>query len=233
VPLAHSIRAALAQNSRISQQSDKTFPLRLLSTEQTEIVLEDEASIRVRYQEQADLRRRLADIGVLDQSPELPLPDRELEKWQQRVMSIYLSDTAVKLNNFEDLLRKVSFLREVVNSRFLYKTMQVEGERGLYFQTDHGLELPPGQLSSGEQHELVLLYRLLFDVPIGAIVLLDEPEISLHIAWQHKVLDDLRAISEISDQQYIVATHSPAVVGEWTERMVLLSSSDERQASNV
>jgi len=49
-------------------------------------------------------------------------------------------------------------------------------------------------LSSGEQHELVLLYDLLFKTKKDTLLLVDEPEISLHIAWQKQFLSDLRRI---------------------------------------
>jgi len=40
-------------------------------------------------------------------------------------------------------------------------------------------------LSSGEQQEVVMLYELLFCVQPGTLVLIDEPELSLHVVWQH------------------------------------------------
>lgn len=221
--LSSRIGTALAQNSRISQEQDKTFPQRLLGAQEIEA---SELEVRERYRQQAELRSRLADVGVLDQTPELPLPLESLESWQIRVMSIYLQDSELKLSNFDDLLRKITLLREVVNQRFLYKKMQVHAERGFFFETDRGLVLTPAQLSSGEQHEVVLLYRLLFNVKSDAIVLIDEPEISLHIAWQQEVLNDLKRIAEISGLQFVVATHSPHIVHDWVDRMVPLSGEE-------
>ncbi|MEM8620172.1 MAG: AAA family ATPase [Actinomycetota bacterium] len=218
--LANRIRTALAQNSLISQEQDRTFPQRLLGAQR---VAATEAEVRDRYRDQAELRSRLSAVGLLDQTPEVALPLEELEAWQIRVMSIYLQDSALKLANFEELLRKTTLLREVVNARFLNKSMRIDAERGFFFETDRGLTLSPSQLSSGEQHEVVLLYRLLFNARAGSIVLIDEPEISLHIAWQQQVLNDLKRIAEISALQFVIATHSPHIVHHWVDRMVSLS----------
>ena len=68
-------------------------------------------------------------------------------------------------------------------------------------------------LSSGEQHELVVLYELLFRAPKNGLVLVDEPEISLHVAWQSRFLSDLIGILRLTDAYAIVATHSPVIIG--------------------
>ncbi len=75
-------------------------------------------------------------------------------------------------------------------------------------------ELTPTQLSSGEQHELVLFYELLFRLKPDSLVLIDEPEISLHPDWQLQFLDDLKKIIELSPFDALVATHSPLIIGE-------------------
>ena len=72
------------------------------------------------------------------------------------------------------------------------------------------------QLSSGEQHEVVLLYELIFNVKDDVLVLIDEPEISLHVTWQKEFLSDLLRIIELQNIQVMIATHSPAIInGRW------------------
>ena len=74
--------------------------------------------------------------------------------------------------------------------------------------------LPPEKLSSGEQHELVLLYELLFKVKPGSLILIDEPELSLHIAWQLEFLEDLQEITQLADLDVLIATHSPQIIND-------------------
>ena len=69
-------------------------------------------------------------------------------------------------------------------------------------------------LSSGEQHEIVLLFELLFETKPNSLILVDEPELSLHVAWQREMLKDLQDMADLSDFRAILATHSPQIIGE-------------------
>ena len=69
-------------------------------------------------------------------------------------------------------------------------------------------------MSSGEQNEIILLYNLIFEVPDKSILLVDEPENSLHVAWQKKIVSDFGKIAKLKDLQLIVATHSPSIVSQ-------------------
>ncbi|MEV8036030.1 AAA family ATPase [Streptomyces sp. NPDC086182] len=208
----------LAQNSRVSQGLDRSFPKRLLSeTAPGQEITED--SIRSRYSQQSEIRRRLTQISVLDASGELPLPDRTLADWEKRVLWTYLDDTEEKLNTFQPLLDRVALLRDIVNSRFLYKELTL-GREGFKVVTDSGKEIRPNQLSSGEQHELVLTYDLLFNVKPNSLVLIDEPEISLHVTWQKEFLNDIVRIAAINSSRFIVATHSPQIINKFWSQTV-------------
>lgn len=77
--------------------------------------------------------------------------------------------------------------------------------------------VPLTALSSGEQHEIILMFDLLFNVQSGSIVMIDEPEISLHIGWQKKFIADVLRISALVGFQFVVATHSPQIIDRWWE----------------
>ncbi|RLU99255.1 hypothetical protein CTZ27_15010 [Streptomyces griseocarneus] len=218
--LKQRLGGALAENSRISQERDRTYPSRLLMHSWNEPPSDEE--IREMYSSQSELREQLAQISLLDETTGgISLP-KEMEPWQRRVMWTYIEDSKIKLATFLPLLEKIKLLQEIVNSRFLSKRMVIDRHAGIGFVTDEGRKLEPTMLSSGEQHELVLLYDLLFSVPPGALVLIDEPEISLHVNWQKRFLDDIRRISRISGFRFIVATHSPQIIGKWWNRAVAL-----------
>ncbi|EIH0994195.1 AAA family ATPase, partial [Escherichia coli] len=70
-------------------------------------------------------------------------------------------------------------------------------------------------LSSGEQNQIVLLFNLIFDFVSQKVILIDEPEISLHVAWQQTFLDSLKKIQKINKyEKVIIATHSPQVISK-------------------
>ena len=70
----------------------------------------------------------------------------------------------------------------------------------------------PANLSSGEQHELVLFYELLFKVKPNSLILIDEPELSLHVVWQQQFLGDLEDITKLTGFDILIATHSPLII---------------------
>lgn len=76
-------------------------------------------------------------------------------------------------------------------------------------------------LSSGERQILILISYIAFLE--GKIILIDEPEVSLHPAWQEIFLEGVEAIIP-PDTQLILATHSPAIVGRNTDKLVHLDS---------
>ena len=82
------------------------------------------------------------------------------------------------------LAEKIDLFRSIINRRFKHKRMSVSKEKGITFTTDSGQPLSATNLSSGEQHEVVMFYELLFKVREDSLILIDEPEISLHVAWQ-------------------------------------------------
>jgi predicted ATP-binding protein involved in virulence len=98
--------------------------------------------------------------------------------------------------------------------RFTFKSIKINRSKGFYFETSKGKELELNQLSSGEQHEVVLLYELIFNVKPNVLVLIDEPEISLHVSWQKEFLSDLLKIVKIQKIQVLVATHSPSIIND-------------------
>lgn len=70
------------------------------------------------------------------------------------------------------------------------------------------------KLSSGEQEILVLFYKLIFESDVN-IILIDEPEISLHISWQKEILNDFKKIIELNRNIHvIIATHSPQILSD-------------------
>ncbi|MFF5931618.1 AAA family ATPase [Streptomyces hydrogenans] len=223
--LARRLGDALVTNSRTSQELDRTYPQRLLASSAAGNISEQE--IRSRYDAQNELRRRLGDISLVDEDSSVIVIPKRMEPWQRAVLWTYLSDTEHKLATFKGILDRVSLLQSIINSRFLFKRLEIDRERGFRLLSDEDQELDLTSLSSGEQHELVLVYDLLFNVPTGALVLIDEPEISLHVSWQKGFIGDLRKIASLVRFRSVVATHSPQIAGRWADRMVVLGPTAE------
>jgi len=71
-------------------------------------------------------------------------------------------------------------------------------------------ELPIESLSSGEKQMVRILLECL--ATENNCILIDEPELSLHVDWQHRLVECMRLVND--DAQIILATHSPEVMAE-------------------
>lgn len=220
------LNKAQTEHSKITQLLDRTFPSRVLIAAQEDNEL-DAAHIRDRYDKQNDFRSRLGKIASVALSEELALPEGALDPWALALLKLYLDDADQKFEPFNDLLDKIELLELIVNSRLLGKKLLVTDQDGLsvvHSATETQIALDA--LSSGEQHEVILMMNLLFHVPEGAIVLIDEPEISLHVAWQLAFLPDVRMIAEQVGFRFIVATHSPQIINDEWDRAVRLGPAE-------
>ena len=220
--LRRRIDQTLAEYGRQAQELDKSFPHRLLQRTAGVLSVEE---IRNRMAALDSTTEELKNIGILDALPTNPSEiGDDIDDTQRGVMTLYVEDTAKKHEAARHLAMKIRPLLDGLNSKFRHKTIAVERHRGLVAKDKHGMSLPLASLSSGEQHELVLHYDLLFRIRPNALVLLDEPEISLHVEWQSTFLTDLMEIAKLSGFDAVVATHSPYIVGEKDDLMVGLGA---------
>lgn len=74
----------------------------------------------------------------------------------------------------------------------------------------YGETIPPYMLSSGEKQILVILLTALVQEGRPGVMLMDEPEISLHIEWQQRLITLVRTMNP--NTQIILCTHSPAII---------------------
>ena len=150
--------------------------------------------------------------------------------------SLYLKlKRSIELKDFT--LATILFL-ELINERFLFKSLvlRVDGLMHLghlTFITDAGSDLVDklkslsgSELSSGEQHLLVLYYQLLFEVQPDTLVMIDEPELSMNVVWQRNFLKDLQRIIELRKFDVLIATHSPQIIHDKWDWMVALGESE-------
>lgn len=118
-----------------------------------------------------------------------------------------------------ELQRLLAINDEVLNKQLItaLNIMFSESEKKVRLNTDFELEffinnetLYFPQLSSGERQVIYILLKVAIATRNNALILMDEPEISLHLSWQEKLLTQIRKINPNS--QIIIVTHSPAIV---------------------
>ncbi len=192
-----------------TQELDSSYPSRLRAEKEKF----DQQTYQQRYAIVKEKQEKLTSFGLY----ELKHAMLDYSDEDAKALTVYLKDLELKLSMFDDLLKKLEIFTSVLNERrFTFKTIQISPDKGFFFRTSKGKQLELDQLSSGEQHEVVLLYELIFNVDENVLVLIDEPEISLHVTWQKEFLNDLISITKLQNIQVIVATHAPAIInGRW------------------
>lgn len=217
--LARHIRTKLAEYGVTSQSLDRTFPARVLKQQFSSNLTDDQ--LRHQLSELEVTRSRLIDVGLLDKddNSDFQIQSQSIDERTKNVLSVYVEDVEKKLNVFNGIARRIELLRKIINNKFIYshKVMNFNKDKGFVFTLDHPSSsnaetVLPKDLSSGEQHELVLLYELLFKVHPNTLVLIDEPELSLHVGWQAQFLKDLQEIIKLADLDVLMATHSPDII---------------------
>lgn len=228
--LVRKIKSLLATYASRSQELDSSFLDRLFQQDKSTLL--SIAVLRERLERIEAKRTQLMSLGFLDPERETHKPPPRFDKSKLDVLSVYVNDTEAKLDVFEEMAQKVQLLTDAINKRFKYKQMSVSRETGFVFKSVvNNAILPLASLSSGEQHELVLFYELLFKVEPNALVLLDEPEISLHLAWQQQFLGDLVEMVKLSSFDVLIATHSPGIIGKRWDLTVELKGPDLSDAA--
>ncbi len=209
--LANLIQTKLGQYASLSQSLDRTFPTRLLNENPAQSTSTEQLLAKLKDLETK--RSYLQSAGLLEkgESVEFQFPST-IDDRNKEVLGVYIQDVQKKLGVFDEIATKLELFKKIINQRFRYKEMSISQEHGFTFRTYDGQPLSPSDLSSGEQHELIFLYEFLFRVKPNSLILIDEPEISLHIAWQEQFLQDLEQIIGLAQFDVIVSTHSPQII---------------------
>jgi predicted ATP-binding protein involved in virulence len=214
--LGTTIKQTLSEYGTLSQSLDRTFPARLVAEPpQPDITLTD---LLKKLEDIETKRARLVEAGLLTEEPDQYYwgggPSlAQVDETRLSVLSVYARDAEKKLTSFDEVFGKIDLFKKIVNARFLNKKLEIS-QTGFGIITAEGSHLDPALLSSGEQHEIVLLYELLFRVHNNSIILIDEPELSLHVAWQEAFLPDLGEMAKLSKFDALIATHSPQIIGD-------------------
>ena len=119
--------------------------------------------------------------------------------------------------------QRIKTLFETVDRLFAktQKTIQIDPHTNHLIFIDDGEVIPLYKLSSGEKQLLLILMRVFLMEEQPYILLMDEPEISLHIEWQYKLFEEIRHLNP--NCQIITSTHSPSLFGDgWGDKLVFV-----------
>jgi hypothetical protein len=212
------IRVQITEARRASvqatQSADLSFAARALEAAGLAV---KEQRLHERYDAVVNQYEELARNGLATGEAPLGFPPKTTPT-VRRILSVFLDDWEKRLEPLQPVSRKLQTLRQILDTKLSLSGKKTSiDERGvLRFRTLDGRRIAVSRLSSGEQHLVALFTRLTFSTRPGSIVLIDEPEISMHAAWKHSFLDDIEAVAKLAEFQVVAATHSTAIInGRW------------------
>lgn len=209
------LKAELAEimkrHSALSSNLDSTYIKRLFEADQNRIVSVEVISHLRELQKKQDKLQKYGLAEIQNASYLNQLNKDKLGRFGIE-LSIYLEDANAKYQVFESIIDKLDLYERIVNEKLTFKKMILSRTEGIVVKTDEGTLLSLSDLSSGEQEILVLFYKLIFESDVN-LLLIDEPEISLHIAWQKALMENLKSVVNLKKNiQVIIATHSPQII---------------------
>jgi predicted ATPase len=215
----------------LSREKESTFVTRLLDsrTDLVDTSLHQLETMREEIKKYQSLFQKL-NLSKSTASQETPLPS-DTHYWA--MIRLYYEDMLSRFREIEPIaIRLDKFIETLnrMNENTLHFETSAEGIKVAHDYESTNIDL--FSLSSGQQHLLVLFGKLFFDINNDTIVFVDEPEISLHGAWQLEFIDIINnAVSGFSNVQIVIATHSPLIYSRFIEsdEIIELSSIDENQ----
>jgi hypothetical protein len=216
--ISEEIEKAFSRYGRTSQQLDRSFPEKLIGAMSGHEMVSSDRLIDL-VEEVEKKREALRAVGLLEEDaygPDIARADYEDENLRT-VMNAVLGSTLQKFDVLDDLERRLSSLKAFLDNRFFPKSLVLSRGEGMRFLSENGQQIRPRQLSSGEQQMMVLAYEILFRAKPNTLVIVDEPELSLHVLWQDSLIDDLTRMGDIAGLQFLMATHSPTILAEHPE----------------
>jgi len=157
--------------------------------------------------------------------------DIRLEKLQSDY-GYYLSDLVKELTDrinsnssitkaeLDKINERKNLFISLVNECFAEtgKTLSNDSTK-LVFLKDNAIGIYPKELSSGEKQLLIILLTVLLERGEEYILMLDEPEISMHISWQYKLIDMILQLNP--NVQIVLTTHSPMIFSDgWGDKAI-------------
>jgi predicted ATP-binding protein involved in virulence len=185
----------------------------------------DEKDYKERFEAVLEKYHQLEMIGIYSE----PLKYAEYTENRQ-YLTVFLEDFEQRVNLYNEIIPKSSLFSEMLEAKYLNnKKIAINKDKGFSVLTDDRQELKLSSLSSGEQQEIIFLYELLFKADEDSLVLIDEPETSMHVEWQSQFIPDLKKIRQINNNlSFLIATHSPQIIGnDWELSLDLFSLTKE------
>ena len=141
------------------------------------------------------------------------------------VLKPYFDGHHARLNALQSVQKVIDEFVTLLSEFFSLKSVELDVRTGLSIVDNRDMRIPPEALSSGERQLVVLLCNAITARQDGMILVIDEPEISLNIKWQRRLIAALLTCLEGVDMQIVLATHSVEILSQYQNYVTSLESS--------
>lgn len=146
-----------------------------------------------------------------------------------RIMYMLNQDeTLTMLDARKKVTEEINGIFNILELDVKLKGISKDGKNMPIFENSQGEEFDINELSSGEKQLFLRTLSIKMLEPEDSIILIDEPELSLHPKWQQQIIKVYQSIGK--NNQIIVATHSPHILGSVpSENIIILSKNEENK----
>ncbi|MBR3883220.1 MAG: ATP-binding protein [Bacteroidaceae bacterium] len=127
-----------------------------------------------------------------------------------RIISLLTSGNPDDQRLATELTKSKKIFQDLIDELFAPTGKTIVRDSNEIFFNQYGETIPPYLLSSGEKQLLVIMLTTLVQENRPCVLFMDEPEISLHIEWQKRLITLIRTLNP--NVQIILCTHSPAII---------------------
>lgn len=139
----------------------------------------------------------------------------------QAVLEPFIDGQRARISALENIYEITHKFVSTLNDFYKGKRVLLDLGKGMSIVNDYdGGVLDPTHLSSGEQQLLLLFCHTLVSRARPSIFIIDEPEISLNVKWQRKLVQKLLDVSQGSNTQFIFASHSIELLTQHRDKVV-------------
>ena len=139
-----------------------------------------------------------------------------------RIISVLQSGDADAAQKASEISRPKTLFQNLIDEFFSETSKKIIRTENEIRFSQIGEVLTPYQLSSGEKQMLVILLTVLVEDLQPYVLFMDEPEASLHVEWQQKLINTILKLNP--NVQIVLTTHSPAVIMDgWLDAVTEVS----------
>ena len=136
-----------------------------------------------------------------------------------RIIALLTSGKPEDQQAAAELTKPKKLFQDLIDNLFTVTGKTINRTSNEIFFDQYGETISPYMLSSGEKQILVIMLTALVQENKHCVMLMDEPEISLHIEWQQRLVSIIRTLNP--NAQIILCTHSPAIIMDgWADAVI-------------